>query len=74
MASLSHSPSLPSQTGMRGKTDKSKGGYTINQVYIQYHSVSLGTHSKNKNYENSEHGPICGRGGSCISLKKYIFL
>ena len=34
----------------------------------------LGTHSKKNNYENSEHGPICGRGGSCISLKKYIFL
>ena len=24
--------------------------------------IVLGTHSKNKNYENSEHCPICGRG------------
>ena len=27
-----------------------------------------------KNYEDSEHGPICGRGGSTVSLKKYLYL
>ena len=30
--------------------------------------------SPQKNYEDSEHGPICGRGGSRISLKKNIYL
>ena len=34
----------------------------------------LGTDPKKKNYEDSEHGPICGRGGSRISLKKNIYL
>ena len=56
--------------------------YSLNlRKFILNHSYqlapwhnALGTHSKKKNYENSEHGPICGRGGSCISLKKYIFL
>ena len=34
---------------------------------------ALGTDPKKKNYEDSEHGPICGRGVSCVSLKKIFF-
>ena len=35
---------------------------------------TLGTDPPPKNYEDSEHGPICGTGGSHISLKKNIYL
>ena len=45
------------------------------KIYKKFkHSLSLGTDPKKNNYEDSEHGPICGRGGSTVSLKKYLYL
>ena len=34
----------------------------------------LGTHPQKNKYEDNENGPIYGRGGSYISLKKYFLL